>query len=496
MGKKTIVLLSVAMVFVLVGLIFIQTYWIKNAIMVKEKQFYQIVNKALDEVIAKLEVRDAARRFDAQLELINKIYSKRFYSSSKSKDGKTITETSASFKLSLSDSLITDSDALNSSEMSGEYLITLQQTYADRIAMLENLYGQAFIENRRIKDLINKKSLNNIISHTLKNKGVEAPFEFAVQESNFRTIFTSNRFSPKSKYKKIRRTLYPNNLYFNTYNLLIYFPKTNVIYGEVNTMAISSGILILTVVFIFSYTILIIFRQKRLSQIKNDFISNMTHELKTPISTISLASQMLSDTAIPLEKKNMGYISNVIKDETKRLSGQVEKVLQMSIFNEGKEKLKLNKTDIHKILDNVGSSFEMRIKNNGGSITVNKKATQSHILADNVHVTNVISSLVDNAIKYCDKEPEILLEATNKRNGIEIKIKDNGIGIPKEFQKKIFEKFFRVPTGNVHDVKGFGLGLSYVKKIIEMHKGSVKVNSETGTGTEFKLHIPFNGLVK
>jgi len=166
----------------------------------------------------------------------------------------------------------------------------------------------------------------------------------------------------------------------------------------------------------------------------------------------------------------------------------------MSIFDEGKEKLKLNKIDIHEVLDKVNHSFQLRIQERGGSLSILKNAKISNILADSVHITNVVSNLVDNAIKYSKEKPEITIEALNRKNGIEIRIKDKGIGIPKEFQKKVFDKFFRVPTGNVHNVKGFGLGLSYVKGIVERHKGSIKVISEQNVGTEFRIHIPFNGL--
>ena len=492
MGKKMILLLSIVMVIVLIGLIFIQTYWIKNAIDVKEKQFNQIVNKAIDEVITKLEVREAARRFDAQIELINQLYAQKYsYTAEHSADSPHI---SASFKFYLNDSLVSSSENFDSSDLDGEYLITLQENISDRIAMMESLFGAELPATRSIHEMIDKETLSKIISCTLIGKGIDTPFEFAVRESNFRTLFASKNYKTNTRYTKIKRTLYPNELYFNTYYLSIYFPKSNLFHAEVNYMAFTSGLLILTVVFIFTYTIWVIFRQKQLSQIKNDFISNMTHELKTPISTISLASQMLSDTGIPLEKKNMPYISNLIKEETQRLSGQVEKVLQMSIFDEGKEKLKLNKIDIHEVLDKVNHSFQLRIQERGGSLSILKNAKISNILADSVHITNVVSNLVDNAIKYSKEKPEITIEALNRKNGIEIRIKDKGIGIPKEFQKKVFDKFFRVPTGNVHNVKGFGLGLSYVKGIVERHKGSIKVISEQNVGTEFRIHIPFNGL--
>ena len=257
-------------------------------------------------------------------------------------------------------------------------------------------------------------------------------------------------------------------------------------------MGISSIILTLVIILSFSLTIYIIFRQKRLSEIKNDFVSNMTHELKTPISTISLASQMLNDQTIPTESKNYDNISRIIKDESKRLGYQVEKVLQMAIFDHGKIKLKKKKTDINELVHNVITNFALQIENKNGAIEANLDAENAVLHADNVHFTNMISNLVDNAIKYSGDEPEIRVSTMNQKENLIIRVKDNGIGIKKEDQRRIFEKFYRVPTGNIHNVKGFGLGLSYVKKIAEEHNGSISLKSDPGMGTEFEISIPLN----
>jgi len=223
---------------------------------------------------------------------------------------------------------------------------------------------------------------------------------------------------------------------------------------------------------------------------KNDFVNNMTHELKTPISTISLASQMLQDPGVGKTPETLKHISRVIKDETKRLSLQVEKVLQMAIFEKEKSILKLNEISINSLIVDIVNNFSLKVTSKGGKITSNLKATNDVALVDEVHFTNVIFNLMDNALKYCDKPLLLTIETWNEKDNLVISIEDNGIGINKEDLKRVFEKFYRVSTGNLHNVKGFGLGLAYVKKIVTEHRGSIKVESELKIGTKFTITIP------
>jgi two-component system phosphate regulon sensor histidine kinase PhoR len=241
-------------------------------------------------------------------------------------------------------------------------------------------------------------------------------------------------------------------------------------------------------------TLQIILRQKKISQIKNDFINNMTHELKTPISTISLASQMLRDSSVSLSQSTVDHISGVIFDESKRLSNQVEKVLQMAVSNEGRLKLKFTQIDLNKLAEIVASSFEIRVSNKNGELKTDLQAENPIIRGDDVHITNVIFNLLDNAVKYTRSKPLIELSTENKNGWAIVQVKDNGIGIPKEHHAKIFERFYRVPTGNVHNVKGFGLGLSYVKRIVDVHNGKIKIDSTLGKGTRFRLYFPLNNI--
>jgi signal transduction histidine kinase len=217
----------------------------------------------------------------------------------------------------------------------------------------------------------------------------------------------------------------------------------------------------------------------------------MTHELKTPISTISLASQMLHDPTIPTASKNVEHLSKVILEESKRLSFQVERVLQTAIFEKGKIHLKIRQLDVHELINNVVRNFIIQVKNRNGTIIKNLDAQYSMVNVDEVHFANVLLNLLDNAIKYCQVQPNISVTTFNRKGFIVIQVQDNGIGIKKEDQKRVFEKFYRVPTGNVHNVKGFGLGLSYVKKIVDEHGGKIVVESEPNVGTRFDISIPF-----
>ena len=359
----------------------------------------------------------------------------------------------------------------------------LQQSWASILSELP-------IENR-----INVSTLGRLIKMELKRQGIGMDFRYAVKTfplGHEKFIYGDKSFISNQQ-SKYRALLFPNDDNPKPNWLYLYFPKQDTfLLKETGILVIPTIVLTALLIGIFVYTILIIMKQKKLSIIKNDFINNMTHELKTPISTISLASQMLRDNTVSNTPKTIEHISGIIFQESKRLTTQVEKVLQMAVFNEGKLKLKIKEVNLNTLINSVVLNFELRVKSKNGELTTDLKANPAIIKGDDVHITNVLFNLLDNAVKYSKEEPRIIISTELDGEFLMLSVKDHGIGIQKEHVSQIFERFYRVPTGNVHDVKGFGLGLSYVKKIVDAHRGKIKVESSLNKGTKFMIYFPIN----
>ena len=278
----------------------------------------------------------------------------------------------------------------------------------------------------------------------------------------------------------------------NGINIPYHFPQmNNYIFSSVRFM-IPSIIFTFVLLVTFIFTIVTIFRQKRYSEIKNDFINNMTHELKTPIASISLAAQMMNDKTLTKSPKMIEHLGGVINDESKRLRFLVEKVLQMSMYDRKKAVLKKKYTDLNEMVETIAHSFSLRVEHTGGKVYTEIEAVDSLMYVDEMHFQNVIFNLLDNAVKYAkpDEPLDVYLKTWNTNENLYLSIRDTGQGIKKENLKKIFDKFYRVHTGNLHNVKGFGLGLAYVKKMVDLHEGEIKVLSEYGKGTKFVIKLP------
>lgn len=281
--------------------------------------------------------------------------------------------------------------------------------------------------------------------------------------------------------------------YQENYTLALYFPnKGHIIFRQMLSGIIVSALFVIIIGFSFIYVLYVSFKQKRISIMKNDFVNNMTHEFKTPISTISLSAEMLLRDEILSDKDKARKYSKVIFDENQRLKNQVEQVLQIAVIEKGELKIKKKDVDVHKVLADVVQKMEIAVADRGGAIKTYFNANNCKIFADKMHFTNVINNLLDNANKYTPDSPVIILRTHNAKNGIVISVEDNGIGIKSDDQKDIFKQFHRVHTGNLHDVKGFGLGLFYVKIMTEAHGGHVKLMSEWGKGSIFEVFFPFN----
>ena len=376
----------------------------------------------------------------------------------------------------------------------------MQQTLRGQYLYQKGLLNEVILSilrdagNRPPKERADSTIIRDYLRNELESSGLVMPFNFSVTNTRGQLIYTTNKFElghPKNLYSQ---TLFPNT--GSPLRLNVEFPQKNKFIFSSVRFIIPTLIFTVILLIIFLYTIIMAFRQKKLSEIKTDFIHNMTHELKTPISTISLASQMLNDASVRKSEASLNRLAGVISDETKRLQFQVEKVLQMSVFDNSDASVKLSETDANLVIQNVVDTFKIKVEKFGGSITCNLKAADSFVNVDQMHFTNIIHNLLDNAIKYREEEraPQLAISTSNPNEShIQIRISDNGIGIRKDDLKRIFEKFYRVPTGNRHDVKGFGLGLAYVKKMVEIFKGTISVESDFGKGSTFIINLPLAG---
>jgi two-component system, OmpR family, phosphate regulon sensor histidine kinase PhoR len=365
--------------------------------------------------------------------------------------------------------------------------------YLTQKGLLEDVILRILYEanNRPIEQRIDFSKLEHYLDVELSNNGLaNIPFYFRVTDKNDNEVYRSKELYviPKVFYKA---TLFPNDPGVQTGSVYLSFPTRKDYIINSLRIYVPSILFSIVLLLVFGFTIIIIFRQKRLSDMKNDFVNNMTHELKTPISTISLAAQMLKDGDVGKTPSMLKHISGVIVDETKRLSFQVEKVLQVSLFERDRSNLTFKEVDLNEMLESVVTTFRLKVENFDGNIQLDLKANESEITADEMHLTNVFFNLMDNAVKYrSDRDLQLVVHTWNDKEQIHISIEDNGIGIKKEHLKKVFERFYRVPTGNVHNVKGFGLGLAYVKKIVENHNGMIRVESEYNHGTRFIISLP------
>jgi two-component system phosphate regulon sensor histidine kinase PhoR len=542
-NKKVIVFIIILITLALVGLVSIQLYWIKNALAVKEANFDRSVNEAVTNVIYKLEKLEVADRIKnrikkgrpntsiySTIDSIHNMFTKEMESMAYDfnvQKASYINYTSKRFTVEYAETIpgnvikridssvvvVKGKDSIKKIKFKSEIKpISVPEYYFpsnrfDSISdKIDKFMKKSFLVNDVFEEMFNNKNdksieesvdpskMDSLIKSELINKGIHTDFEFGIYSplKSDLVLEKTGKYHKELMEKSVSFNLFPSDLYRTPEYLLIYFPKKETyLFTQTWLMLFIAAMLIVFIILSFIYTIRTIIKQKKLSEMKNDFINNMTHEFKTPISTISLACQALNDDDISKPENLYKNYLHVIDDENKRLGVMAEKILQTAVLEKGQIKLKKEPMDIHFVINEVIKNIQLQVNSKNGEIITDLNASNCIINADKVHITNVIYNLVDNANKYSTEKPQILIATENNESGVYISVADNGIGISHTNLKKIFDKLYRVPTGNIHNVKGFGLGLSYVKTIIEMHNGNVDVESELKKGSKFTVYLPF-----
>jgi two-component system, OmpR family, phosphate regulon sensor histidine kinase PhoR len=464
MNQKIIWLIIGLLTVSVIGVMSLQLKFILDGRADKEEQFNLLVKGALNNVSAMIEKAEERQMFNG-------------FSIQQ------VEQTANGFSVQRATIVSTDPAVINQ-----------QRLEADRF---QEEMGQKNIEER-----INLPQLDGFLKQELANRGVKVPFSYGVfsRKVNSFVIFNNAHLIPEANkvhYDFLKSSAHFVNLFNEDLNpqgtLIIHFPtETQIIWAGLWKVLLLSLLFVGVIMGCFIYTILVIYQQKKLSEMKNDFINNMTHEFKTPIATISLASDSITNAMVINNPDKIRRFADIIKQENKRMNGQVEKVLQMALIDRDTINLNFSSIDLHEVINQALGNINLQVEKKDGRVSSHFNADRPVIEGDSNHISNVINNLLDNANKYSPEKPDISVSTRNISNGVEITIADKGIGMTKEAKKKIFEKFYRVHTGNLHDVKGFGLGLAYVKAMVTAHKGSIDVKSDLGKGSSFIIFLPFH----
>lgn len=518
MNRRLNILVIGFITLALVGLIGIQLYWIRNAIQLKETNFRASVNEALSSVVNKLEKIEAAKnmqkrmRFQqqgadlfSQIDSLDYLVQEEIHAYTQyrpiAENPKQTTpnnawnNTSAHHTDSL-ESTFNQGASVSDSMSWQKHTERMNHLSRQKNKLMNEVFGDMYSVQaaKPIEQRIDTRILDSLIQTELAARGIDTDFDYGVFNTVNRQMVlqkTGNNLV-KLMNEGFAFTLFPSEMFRAPDYLLVYFPgeKRFLLHQMANMLGVSV-LLILIIILSFAYTMSTLIRQKKLTAMKNDFVNNMTHEFKTPISTIALACEALNDKDLQkIEGLTQNY-TNIIQEENRRLGSMAEKILQTALLDKGKLKLKKESINIHHIIADVIKNIGIQVAINDGEIHEDLKAFQAEIIADKMHVTNLIFNLMENANKYSPKRPQIVIATENNTEGILVSVKDNGIGISKANQRKIFDNLYRVPTGNIHNVRGFGLGLSYVKAIVESHNGEILVESEINKGSTFTVFLPY-----
>ena len=505
MKKPTIIVLVTVMGISLASLLILQVRYIEEITTMRYEYFMEATRRSLYETARKLELSEAKRYLEQGSNaapgittVVDSIHTstdstivQRTHQAT-AKDGSVFRSRETTASTNLSDKYFTKrATSKNDRKRSLEEIMALR--YATEKNLIEDviysiLYTASDSPLERRIDFI---ELDQILNAELNNNGISIPYHFTVYNNNGQKVYQCTEYEEKGSSHSFTEPLFKNDPVQSGGTLEVHFPDLSHYIWRSMWFIMPSVVFTLILLITLIMTLTQLVRQKKLTELKNDFINNMTHEFKTPISSISLAAQMLGDDTIKKTPALTQRLTSTIIDETKRLRFQVEKVLQMSMYSNQQANLHMKEVDINELIASVCHTFALKVEKNHGKIITKLQATSPTTCVDDMHFTNVIFNLMDNAVKYKrpDADLELVVETWNEPGHLCISIKDNGIGIKKEDLKRIFDRFYRVHTGNLHDVKGFGLGLAYVHKIVKDHKGTITAESEYGIGTKFIIKL-------
>lgn len=542
MNKRIITGIILLMAISLVGITLVQYFWIRHAIEVKEAQFDRSVNEVLSGVVRQLETDENVYFVTQQVWTGDDGQTVEYisYSDTSENDNVFIDESGNVNQIEVnteaggiihvnseSDDIITISsigdkenryetiiklDSLKESlgENDFQFISEIEDSvnvivrnklsyYKKRNKNLEEVIDKMVLDIQKIDQPLESRlttdQVNNRLSEQLFDKGIDLPFEFAVYqpETDSLSSIKSNNFQTNNITTSYKTRLFPDNIFNKPELLLLSFPDKKVHILKSMTLLLSgSGIFTIIILVTFLLTINIILKQKKLSEIKSDFINNMTHEFKTPIATISLAVDSINNSKVINDPEKIEHYTGIIEEENKRMNARVENVLQMSLIDKQDFAFKYEVTDIHEIIQQVIKLFDLQIKKQDANVQLDLLDKDCSVETDVDQMRTILTYLVDNALKYSNNKPEIIISTQILNDILNIHIKDNGVGMTKEEKHKIFDKFYRVPKGDIHNVKGFGLGLSYVKAVVLAMGGKIEVASNPGVGSKFIVSIPLN----
>lgn len=529
MKRKFVIGLTLLLTLALLGIVLVQFLWIRRAFNENEQRFDRNVSEVLDKVAQRLvkqenlgvlSKRMEFRYIHDEKEIKNVQHSIKILQGTNGtmkahspnrnhkiriiRNGKG--DTNRRMIIRVRDSMSSPVRSYSytvESKTEGDSLVTnisenglkmkIKRRSEDLNKVFEQLAKEVSTSDLPIQARLPKGMIEKETRKFLDNKGIKIPFEYAVVSDKLDSITSirSKGFSRDYLNTPYKVSLFPDDLLLKTYKLAVYFPsRRSYLLNSFTYLMVSSAVFSLLIAMAFAGTVIMLLKQKKISDVKTDFINNLTHEFKTPIATISVALDSIENPRIINDPGKIKSITRVMREENRRMNSHVEQVLQMALLDNKEIRMNTEPADVHELLARAADCIRLQVEGREGTITAHFRATHCMVLADEMHLYNVFMNLLDNANKYSPDIPEINISTSNQAKILEIVISDHGIGMSREAQNKIFEKFYRVPTGNIHVVKGFGLGLSYAKAIIAQHGGKLTVTSSKGESSHFTITLP------